>query len=956
MFAPVLTIVLYVILAGMRGQALDVETAFTTAAILAMITHPANMVMTIVPRAVISFSSFERIQAYIVGEDPLTEPILVTSSQSNSAHSRGDVAIGLHNVTISAEGPSKPILRDISMEIAKGSITILTGPVGSGKTILVRAILGDMSVISGSVRVSSKRIAYCSQAAWLPNQTIKDIILGPGSSEHHDKAWYEKAIHSCCLDSDLDMLPDGDLTSVGSKGMNLSGGQRQRVALARAVNSRCELFVLDDSFSALDSKTKVQVIDNLLGPEGLLKKLGSTVVWISTAMQHFRLADDIVVLADGTIKERGTWDQLWKDDPRLLELIQAHDGASQSLDVVQPDKASTDYKPTVTNTEIDRSSKNGDLSLYSYYFRACNPFNIVLLITSTASCALFMTIPSYWLKLWTESSDPSTLFYTAIYVALLLAAWLSTNGIMSSTLLLIAPTSGLALHSRLLHTIVNAPLSYFSNTDAGSTLNHFGSDLQLVDKALAPALAALCTQIFKVLVQITLLLFSQRLIALTLPPSIFVVYIVQRVYLRTSRQLRILELSSRAAVLSSFTETVAGSPTIRAFGWQPLVTQGASHVLDGSQRPLYLLLCLQRWLNVVLDLLVAAVAIGVVAAAVRLRESTTGGEIGVALNVILVANTTLLKLVANWTDLEISLGAVARLREVDRGTAREEEEEELVQRGAHDLPEDWAPRGEIDFSGVTASYKASAAPVLVNFSLTIEAGQIVVVCGRTGSGKSSLLLSLLRLLDTTAGTITIDGLDIASLSRTTVRERLFITVAQEAFFLPKGSLRFNLDPEGRAETAVVVGALKRTGLWDQVSSRDRESEEDDGSQDEAVLSRPLMSIPTLSTGQTQLLAFARALVRRHILCNTSPFTYTDTHFIRPIILLDEVTSSLDPVTEGQIYALIQKEFVDGGHTIVMVTHKLAGFRGKLRIGQDIMVWMSQGTVEQVEHVDESMRM
>lgn len=942
MFAPVLTIVLSVILAGMRSQTLDVETAFTTIAILAMITHPANMVMTIAPRAVVSFSSFERIQAYITSECSLTGSVLVTSPQPTIALSRSDIAIDLSNITITPLG-SKPVLQNINTKIIRGSVTIVTGPVGSGKTMLSRAILGETRVVSGSVCVHTNHVAYCSQVSWLPNETIRDIILGPKGAKDYDWAWYQTTIQSCCLQSDLGTLPDGDLTSVGSKGLNLSGGQRQRVALARAVYSRGEVIVLDDSFSALDKQTQDQIINNLLGPAGVLRKLGSTVVWISNAMQHFYLADDILVLADGVVKERGAWKQLRKDDQKLLEFLHAHDKAlaSQLVDTAQRHQTFANRESTAVVPEKDPPRKTGDLSLYSYYFHASNPCNITLLIICCALCSFFMTIPSYWLKIWTESSQPSTVFYTSVYAAILLAAWLSTNGIMSSTSLLVAPTSGLVLHSRLLWTIVNAPLSYFSTTDTGAILNRFGSDLQLVDKALAQALAALSTQVFKLLVQITLLLLSQPHIALTLPPSLLVVYIVQHVYLRTSRQLRILELSSRAAVLSSITEMIAGARTIRAYGWQSHTMLQASCVLDSSQRPLYLLLCLQRWLNVVLDLLVAAVAVSFVAVAVQLRGSTTGAAVGVALNVILVANTTLLKLVANWTDLEISLGAIARLRDVERNTTGEEE---LGPR-AHDLPEDWRSRGAITFSDVTASYKGSSSAVLAlkRFSLNIDAGQTMLVCGRTGSGKSSLLLSLLRLLDLTEGTITIDGVDIASLSRSSVRERVFITVPQEAFFLLQCSLRFNLDPEDRAETAVIVDALKRVELWEQLCAGNRQS-----GGDWAVLEMPMSSLPTLSTGQTQLLALARALLRRHVLSNSSLPRYSDTDAIKPIILLDEVTSSLDPVTEDKMYEIIRREFIDGGHTVIMVTHKIAGISGKLRAGQDKIMWMREGAVERIE--------
>lgn len=956
MFAPVLTMVLYAILARLHGETLDVETAFTSVAILAMITHPANMVMTIIPRAVVSFSSFERIQAYLLGESTPNSSVIF----SNSLGIASPIAICIEKAAIAGADFTQPILRDINLEVPQGHITILTGPVGSGKTTLARAMLGETKLTKGAIRVSSERFAYCSQTPWLPNQSIREIIYGHSGNDRREQAWYNKIITACCLDSDLDTLPDGDLTPVGSKGMNLSGGQRQRVALARAIYSRCDIIVLDDSFSALDGKTQGQVVQNLLGPEGVLKRLGVTVVVISTATKHFHLADDIVVLAGGTIKERGTWEQLRQDDPLLDEIIHAADQAPKEPSEKSRRNAVLKRTGEATATGADPGHKNGDLSLYTYYARSAGSLNMVLMITCTILYSFFITIPSYWLKLWTESPNPSTLLFTAGYTLLLLLAWIITNCQMFYVTLRIAPASGLRLHHTLLTAVLGAPLRYFSTTDTGTILNRFSADLHLVDRALAPAAQSLSVQLFKLVAQTALLLASQPFIALSLPCSAVVVYLVQRVYLRTSRQLRLRELEARAAAVGELLETVGGAPTIRAFGWRAAVARQSAAVLDSAQRPLYLLLCLQRWLNVVLDLLIAFIATSTIWLAVWFRGSTTGGQVGVALNVILVANTTLLRLVEGWTGLEISLGAVSRLREVELNTPQEEREGEADRT----VSENWPERGQLVFRGVSAAYNPEAI-ALKSLDLTIEAGQTVVVCGRTGSGKSSLLLSLLRLLDTTKGNITIDGVDVAQLSKSTLRERAFITVAQEAFFLPQASLQFNLDPELKARPSVIVSALKRTGLWahflageSKISTMDKDDEfvlslptviTNNTTEDEAILATALNALPALSTGQAQLLALTRALVRRHILCN--PAGYVDIHPTKPIVLLDEVTSSLDPVTEGRMYDIIQDEFVDQGLTVVMVTHKLAGIRGKLRQGRDAVVWMGEGRIERVEMVD-----
>lgn len=197
--------------------------------------------------------------------------------------------------------------------------------------------------------------------------------------------------------------------------------------------------------------------------------------------------------------------------------------------------------------------------------------------------------------------------------------------------------------------------------------------------------------------QIIVLFMAQRWLSLSLPVCALVLYIVQKIYLRTSRQLRFLELESSAAVFSSFLESVDGIETIRAFNWQSHIINDNTSRLEDSQRPEYLLMSLQRWLNIVLDLMAAAIATGVIAIAVVMRGRVSGGQVGVALNIMLVANSTLLKLVSNWTTLEVSLGAVSRTRILEKTTPSES-------GATADIPEGWPSRGEARIERVTASY------------------------------------------------------------------------------------------------------------------------------------------------------------------------------------------------------------------------------------------------------------
>lgn len=206
---------LFALVSARHGHKLDTETAFTTMAILSMVTHPANMVMTIVPRAVAALAGLERIQAYLL------RPRLVEERQIQP----GKLAIELRKVVV---GQGHPILKGVSIGVEHGSLVVVSGPVGSGKSTLLRAILGELTPVQGSIRLASSRVAYCAQSPWLPNGSIKQAICGMDGGQGNDR-WYRQVVESCCLNRDLDFLPEGDETQIGNGGLNLSGGQRQRV-------------------------------------------------------------------------------------------------------------------------------------------------------------------------------------------------------------------------------------------------------------------------------------------------------------------------------------------------------------------------------------------------------------------------------------------------------------------------------------------------------------------------------------------------------------------------------------------------------------------------------------------------------------------------------------------------------------------------------------------------------
>lgn len=945
-FSPAITLVIYAVVAVARGGKLDTEIAFTTVAILSMVTHPANMVMTIVPRAVAAFAGFERIQTFLLRQSskddrgtlpwPGTSPMDAASGQLT----KPGPAVHIRHLVI---GDKQPVLRNVDIEVPAGSFTIISGPTGSGKSTLLRAILGEISPSHGSISLSTRRVAYCAQRPWLPNGTIRDVIFGAANvheaSMQESEAWYREVTDICCLAHDFDSLPAGDQTRIGSRGLNLSGGQRQRVVLARALFARCGILLLDDTFSGLDGGTEQAVFDNLFGSSGLVRRLNTTVILASNSAQHFPGADHIVVLGDNGVIDQGSWQNIKVKAASIAKFSPIDYAKDTTMLSTNFDKLAAQLRAK-DETEQDLARQSGDPALYAYYLGFIDAINIFLLLATTMSYGFFITIPQYWLQLWTELGDKSTAFYVGGFLVLSTMSWVSTSAQMWIVLIQLAPQSGSRLHARLLHIITSAPLSFFSVTDNGSILNRLSQDIQLIDKQLPPALQSIVTQISKLVMQIILLCVAERWLAVSLPVCMLVVYVVQKVYLRTSRQLRFLELEARAEVFSSFLETIEGIETIRSFGWSAAVIQNNIRSVDNAQRPEFLLLCSQRWLNIVLDLLASAIATSVVLIAIVLRGQVSGAQVGIALNIMLVANTTLLKLVENWTTLEISLGAISRVKQLEKTTPTEGGPAK-----SSEPPQNWPSAGHIVFRDVSASYQSESV-ALRSLSLTVAAGQKLVVCGRTGSGKSTLLLTLLGLLELRSGYIELDGIDIGQVKLDLLRQRCFIAVSQDPLLLFNETLRFNLDPDASESESILIDALTKMKLMSHFfDARTHLLGEEMAtvinmadSTEHPILDQKLSSFPHLSVGQCQLFALCRALVKARSSQRLGR---------KPVVVLDEVTSSLDTVTESAIYKIIDEEFTEEGHTVIIVAHRLGVLEKHMRSGRDAVVFMADGKLEEV---------
>jgi ATP-binding cassette, subfamily C (CFTR/MRP), member 1 len=348
--------------------------------------------------------------------------------------------------------------------------------------------------------------------------------------------------------------------------------------------------------------------------------------------------------------------------------------------------------------------------------------------------------------------------------------------------------------------------------------------------------------------ELVLTCISTGWLTLAIPLIILVLYFVQKVYLRTTRQVRLLDLEAKSPVFSHFISSFSGLVTIRAFNWTKEVHEENLKHLDLSQRPFYLLYSLQRWLTLVLDLIMAGLAVLLISLTVALRESVDPGLLGVALVSVMRFGQLLGYLLNYWANLETSLGAVARVRQFEGETPQEVD-------GTGEPEPDWPPKGRICLENVSASYGDRI--VLHDIMLDFEPGEKIAICGRTGSGKSTLLALLLRLYEPLEGRIHIDGVEISDMSLSRLRKDV-VALPQDPLFL-SGTIRYNLDPFQAVNDEDIGAALQKTGLKALI-------------EDKGGLGADL-NTGWLSAGQKQLFCMARALLRSS-----------------RVLLLDEATS------------------------------------------------------------------
>ncbi|WZH49537.1 P-loop containing nucleoside triphosphate hydrolase protein [Fusarium acuminatum] len=704
-----------VITFAVATKTLDTTSIFGSISYITLLASPLMILFQKIPQFLGALTCLQRVQAFLERDPRLEYRHLDQVAFPNSSMSSSSVtSTGGNNIEPKALAQKESshiliengsfgwqentaVLKQVNIRIPSSHLTAVVGHVASGKSTLCKAILGEVPFATGSTVVfQSSKIGYCDQLPFLTNSSIRSNIIGNG--EVDDKR-YTSVLNATMLDHDLTNLPYGDRTVIGSGGIALSGGQRQRVAIARALYLvGTDLLIFDDVLSGLDAKTTDHVFRNVFGRDGMLRRRGATVILCTNNLQHFQAADHAIRI--------GNAGDVCEEKPMTLNntISDSDPGSEPESTETLPNTATSAPNQSSPATggmtaEESEARKLGDTSVFGYYLRTIGIYPLLVFVFACACNGFLNNFPRIWLTFWADDSagiHPQA-YYIGIYGMLQVLALLT---FMAAAAVVLGPfirLSGSVLHKRGLETVINAPLRLFTTSDTGTITNYFSQDITIIDNELPMAVVNVVLDIFGVMAMAIIIASSSPWLGLTYPVMILILWFIQRFYLRTSRQLRLLDLEAKSPLYTHFLDTSKGIATIRAFGWTEENIRHNHLLLNESQRPMYLLAIVQRWLYLTLNVVVAVTATALVGLITQLRVSSSVS--GASLVTLMTLSQSLSDIVRFYAALETSIGAVARLRNFANQTGTEYISHDDIQPD-----QQWPSKGSIEIQGVWASY------------------------------------------------------------------------------------------------------------------------------------------------------------------------------------------------------------------------------------------------------------
>ncbi|XP_044152162.1 ATP-binding cassette sub-family C member 3 [Bufo gargarizans] len=919
---------------------LDAEKAFVSLSLFNILRFPLNMLPQVITNVIQAAVSLKRIQTFL-GHDEL-DPAAVNKEKSMTG-----VAIAVQNGTFSWAKSSDPVLSNINLLVPSGSLVAIVGQVGCGKSSLVSALLGETEKLEGDVSVRGS-VAYVPQQAWIQNSTLKENILF-GRSENEKN--YKKVLEACALLPDLEMLPGGDQTEIGEKGINLSGGQKQRVSLARAVYSNSDVFLLDDPLSAVDAHVAKHIFDNVIGPDGLLR--GKTRVLVTHGITFLPQVDHIVVIVNGQVSETGSYQELLDqngafaeflrnysfDDnveeevPTILdeeEILLADETLSNHTDLADNEPVANEARKKFIRQISVLSSETEQSHTMSTRRRYCErkvaetagakkPQMEKLIQAETAETGR-VKASVFWEYIKAVGLVVSLVVCflyccqnaAAIGTNVWLSDWTSEeiiNGTQQNTNMRVGVYAALGFLQGLLvvassFTLALAGISASRKLHAGLLENKMHTPQAFYDTTPTGRIINRFSKDIYVIDEIipgTTIMFLamffisvSTMIVIVCSTPLFAVVIIPLAFIYFFVQRFYVPTSRQLKRL----ESVSRSPIYSHFSES---LTGASIIRAFRRQNSFIVFSDSKmdenqksfYLGLVsnrwLGILVEFIGNCVVLFSGIF--AVIGREnLSPGLVGLSVSYALQVTMSLNWMvrlSSDLETNIVA-VERIKEYTETETEAPWIIEDNKP--PEDWPNSGEIEFVNYSVRYRPGLDLVLKDLSLSVKGGERIGIVGRTGAGKSSMTLCLFRILEAAEGMIKIDGVNISEIGLHSLRSMLTIIPQDPVLF--SGTLRMNLDPFEKYTDDEIWKALELSNLKKFVSS-----------QAEKLNYECSEGGENLSVGQCQLICLARALLRK-----------------TRILVLDEATAAIDLETDDLIQMTIRMHFEDC--TVLTIAHRL----------------------------------
>ncbi|KNA16334.1 hypothetical protein SOVF_090020 [Spinacia oleracea] len=870
---------------------LNAGNVFTFLATLRIVQEPVRLIPDVAGAYIQASVSLDRIIRFLDATELQNQHI-----QEMKRGKELQMSIDIRSTGISWDCSLKPTLRNLNLLVKHGEKVAICGEVGAGKSTLLAAILGEVPNINGTVQVNGK-LAYVSQTAWIQTGTIRENILF-GSSMDHQR--YQDTLERCSLVKDIGMLPFGDLTVIGERGVNLSGGQKQRVQLARALYQDADLYLLDDPFSAVDAHTAASLFNRYV--MGALT--GKTVLLVTHQVDFLPTFDCVLLMAEGEIIKSGTYEQLMTSSPEFQNLVNAHNNTLQSdsckestislqsrspqseeRDLFHQDKAQTYLGDQLIQKEEREIGDNGFRPYIQYLSHGRGFLYSSLAVLAHILFLVGQSIQSYWLATNVQNSGVSELKLVTVYSVIGCSVGLFLF-IRSFSIVSLGLETSRSIFSTLLNSLFRAPMSFFDATPLGRILSRVSSDISIIDLDVAMMISMTLASTLTAFFSFGILAIVTWQVLLVIVPMVYLTILIQQYYFASAKELMRINGTTKSTLASNLAEAISGATTIRAFGKEDQYFSKAVELIDKNASPFFHSFSSNEWLIQRLEMLCAVILSSSALALTLLPFSeANSGFIGMALSYGLSLNIYLVSSVQNQCMLANMIVSAERLEQYMHIPA---EARQIVHENRPPLT--WPDLGKIEICDLKVRYRPNGPLVLQGISCIFQGGSKIGIVGRTGSGKTTLISTLFRLVEPSKGKIIIDGIDICTIGLHDLRSHLSIIPQDPTLF--SGSVRHNLDPLSQHTDHEIWQVLEKCQLRDVVQNKEgglHSSVVQDGS--------------NWSMGQRQLFCLGRALLKR-----------------RKILVLDEATASIDNTTDAILQKTIRTEFSNS--TVVTVAHRI----------------------------------